>query len=208
MYCENIAEQFGESLVGTWCHEQGENQPLAPGLDGSPAAYREKIENVQNLSGPRTIICWVKIDSVERIYPLATLRSSEQDIDAGWHVWILGNGQVQFGTGDGSSQHECVKFPFSLREKNVAFIAVVVTEESAHIFCNAQRTDPHYLSGAEKPADTLYIGQDPVLPWNELKGDLQCVSIFDRALSDEEVLSICNSGWTLPPDPEEAEQAE
>jgi hypothetical protein len=207
MYCENIAEAFGENLVGTWCHEDGDALPLAPGLDGSPSAYREKIENVQNLSGQRTIIGWVSLDKTERIYPIACLRSSEQDIDAGWHLWILGNGQIQFGTGDGSLDHERVMFPFSLRERNVAFIAVVVDAVAAHIFCNSQRTDPHYLSGYEKPADTLYIGQDPVLPWNELKGSLQCVSIFDRALTDEEVLSIYNDGWTMHSD-EAPEQAE
>jgi hypothetical protein len=205
MYCENLAEKFKDSLVGTWCHEEQGDLNLAPGLDGFATNQPSKLEGVVNLSGPKTIVAWVNMKDFERTSPLVSYRPAEPDIEAGWHLWILPTGQPQFAAGDGSPSCEKLVSPFHVRRHNVSFIAIVRDEEKMYIFCDGRKSDFHYVAQAEKAASNLFICQDPVIPWNKFDGLAQCVSVFDRALTDQELNELYQVAQEFP---EQLEQAE
>lgn len=203
MYCENLSERFGDSLVGTWCDENVQGEKLAPGLDGFAAGYQIKQEGVTSLSGARTIIAWCKLKDFERSAPIACLRA-DADIEAGWRLWILANGQIEFGLGDGHGNCDRFASPDFVRRKSTSFVALVIDENGfGCIYNNTSKTTMHQLASAEKAASVLYIGQDPVRPWNKIDGGIQCVSAFNRALSHEEIMSIYESGHEEPAAEEE-----
>ena len=196
MYCENLAETFGESLVGTWCHEEEGSLILAPGLDGFATNAGGKVGTFSNLSGAKTIIAWgLASQQLEHTSPIACLRS-EGSLDAGWLVWVTPEGRILYGTGDASYSDEKVYDPTAVRRGGVFFIAIVRDNEKVITFHNGVKSDINYLTSDESPATDLYIGHDPIIPWNKFQGLLQCVSVFDRALTDEEVASIYNAGST------------
>jgi hypothetical protein len=195
MYCENLSQRFGDSLVGTWCDENVQGEKLAPGLDGFAADYQVKQEGVTSLSGAKTIIAWCKFKDFERSAPIASLRA-DADIEAGWRLWVLPNGQIEFGLGDGCGGCDRFASPDFARRRLVSFVAVVIDEQGfGRIYNNASKTDLHQLTSEEKAASVLYIGQDPVCPWNKIDGSIQCVSAFSRALTHEEIMSIYESGF-------------
>lgn len=194
MYCENLSERFGDSLVGTWCDENVQGEKLAPSLDGYASDYKVRQEGVTSLSGNKTIIVWCKLQDFERTAPLLCLRDAA-DIEAGWRLWVLSNGQIEFGLGDGRGRCDRFSSPIFIRRKLTSFIAVVVGDDGiSYMYNNGVKTDLHQLTYQEKAASVLYIGQDPVRPWNKIDGGIQCVSAFNRALSHEEILSIYEAG--------------
>jgi hypothetical protein len=205
MYCENLSQRFGDSLVGTWCDENVQGEKLAPGLDGFGASYQVKQEGVATLSGSKTIIAWCKLKDFDRAAPLASLRTAEPNLEAGWKLSVLANGQIEFALGDG--QGSCDKFasPNFLRRNVTSFVAVVINEGQGVLYQDNLKTDVHGLTHAEVAASVLYVGQDPAMPWHKINGCIQCVSAFDRALTHEEIISIYQSGFDELTQEEQAE---
>lgn len=208
MYCENLAEKFKESLVGTWCDDEEGSEVLAPGLDGFATASGGKVGSFTNLSGPKTIVVWVRPSrDSEHAVPLASLRK-DGDIDAGWFLWITREGRLMYGTGDGSYSDEKISDPRSVNRGSTSFITIVRDEQKVVTFHNGVKSDLNYLMADEKPATDLYVGHDPIIPWNKVEGLLQCVSVFDRALTDEEVQGIFEDGCASSEVVEEQELTE
>ncbi len=188
-------------------------EPLG-GLDFTPAGSRVRVD-IPGDHESLTLMCWVKIDSLDRWYNSLFLTDGHELYEPHWQ--IMDDGRLFFSV---KANEKGTK---KLSDKHIAYSPPIWTPADsgkwmhiATVFDGKAMTTTHYVNGkmisrdeipAELQPDKVRIGAASIGNWSDptrgddpefavrnLNGTMDEFALFSEALSAEEVLMLFENG--------------
>ena len=147
-----------------------------------------------------SVAAWVKMGSSQKSYPTIVSKGGTSSSSAGYWFYISGS-KIKFTFGDGTQRLSTYSNTISVLDNNWHHIAVSVKRNgTAEFYLDGASVGNYSVSSfsgknISNASKSLYIGSTGSST-SPLKGNLDDVRVYKKALSNSEVADLANSGQT------------